>query len=166
MGELLKGKVSSLPERHTGEGIFFASKAADAMTFRSHTVQLLFDNRKNDVLVEEKRFVDGTDVEFRLRRRSRRKLSDLFAEFAPERHDYRFEKTRVLVRLFQKDYTSRSEARRLLAGLDRFKEIELDFEGVSRIGQGFADEIFRVFANAHPLRHRSHRFVSSRRWTP
>ena len=25
-----------------------------------------------------------------------------------------------------------------------------DFEGVASIGQAFADEIFRVFANAHP----------------
>jgi hypothetical protein len=26
----------------------------------------------------------------------------------------------------------------------------LDFQGVDEIGQPFADEIFRVFANAHP----------------
>ena len=26
----------------------------------------------------------------------------------------------------------------------------LDFGGVSEIGQAFADELFRVFANAHP----------------
>ena len=47
-------------------------------------------------------------------------------------------------------FVSRSEARRLLAGLDRFKAVELDFSGVSSIGQGFADEVFRVFAAAQP----------------
>jgi hypothetical protein len=35
-------------------------------------------------------------------------------------------------------------------GLDEFREVVLDFERVTGIGQGFADEIFRVFANAHP----------------
>jgi hypothetical protein len=33
---------------------------------------------------------------------------------------------------------------------DRFLEVVLDFTGVDFIGQGFADEIFRVFAQAHP----------------
>ena len=45
---------------------------------------------------------------------------------------------------------SRSEARRLLLGLEKFKEIILDFKDVKKIGQGFADEIFRVFHNRHP----------------
>lgn len=45
---------------------------------------------------------------------------------------------------------SRSEAKRLLAGLDRFAEVVLDFNGVEEIGQGFADEVFRVWARAHP----------------
>jgi ABC-type glycerol-3-phosphate transport system substrate-binding protein len=33
---------------------------------------------------------------------------------------------------------------------ERFKRVELDFAGVSEIGQAFADEMFRVFAAAHP----------------
>ncbi len=150
IGELLKGKTTTMSTRHTGEGIFFASKAADTMSFRSHAICLLFDNLKKDTFVREAPSVRGTDVTFSIGRRSRRQLEAIFAEFAPERHDYRFEKTRVLVRMFQKDYVSRSEARRLLAGLDKFKEIELDFSGVVSLGQGFADEVFRVFAKAHP----------------
>jgi hypothetical protein len=54
------------------------------------------------------------------------------------------------VKLFQKEYVSRSEARLLLAGLDRFKKIRLDFRGVKSMGQGFADEVFRVFLENHP----------------
>ena len=38
----------------------------------------------------------------------------------------------------------------MLAGLDKFKEIILDFQGVKSIGQGFADEILRVFQKEHP----------------
>src|SRR5271156_6270298 len=45
---------------------------------------------------------------------------------------------------------SRSQARRVLARFDRFREVLLDFSGVEFIGQAFADEIFRVFATAHP----------------
>ena len=52
--------------------------------------------------------------------------------------------------MFHSDYVSRSEARRLLHGLEKFKEIILDFSGVKSIGQGFADEVFRVFQNGHP----------------
>jgi anti-anti-sigma regulatory factor len=41
---------------------------------------------------------------------------------------------------------SRSQAKRLLSRIDRFKTVILDFKGVDSIGQAFADEIFRVFA--------------------
>ena len=34
-------------------------------------------------------------------------------------------------------------------GLERFREVVLDFAGVDAIGQGFADEVFRVWARAH-----------------
>ena len=45
---------------------------------------------------------------------------------------------------------SRSQAKRLLARVDRFKEVILDFADVHSIGQAFADEIFRVFSSQHP----------------
>jgi hypothetical protein len=34
--------------------------------------------------------------------------------------------------------------------MEKFKVIRLDFDRVEMIGQGFADEIFRVFQNRHP----------------
>jgi hypothetical protein len=45
---------------------------------------------------------------------------------------------------------SRSRAKRVGNRFERFKRVELDFAGVSDIGQAFADELFRVFAAAHP----------------
>ncbi len=45
---------------------------------------------------------------------------------------------------------SRSKAKRVMSGVAKFKEVVLDFSGVERIGQAFANEIFRVYANAHP----------------
>ena len=38
----------------------------------------------------------------------------------------------------------------MLARVEKFREVMLDFEGVDTIGQAFADEIFRVFQTAHP----------------
>ena len=44
---------------------------------------------------------------------------------------------------------SRSEARRLSHGLERFKDVIVDFAGVESVGQGFVDELFRVWASNH-----------------
>ena len=35
-------------------------------------------------------------------------------------------------------------------GLEKFRSVELDFGHVENIGQGFADEVFRVYVAAHP----------------
>lgn len=150
IGELIKGKTTTMREKHTGEGIFFTSKTADIVSFRSHKTNLIFDNLIGDVLVEEAKYLKGTEVIFRVSRKSKRKLADIFFQYAPEEYDYEFNKTRVVVKLFKEDYISRSEAKRLVSRLDQFKEIILDFKGVRSIGQGFADEVFRVFQNRYP----------------
>ena len=38
----------------------------------------------------------------------------------------------------------------MAAGCGRVRTLLLDCSGVAAIGQAFADEVFRVFANAHP----------------
>lgn len=60
--------------------------------------------------------------------------------------------SRTTLKLFGlgRDFVARSEARRLLQGLESFREIVVDFTGVKSIGQGFADEVFRVFPLHHP----------------
>lgn len=58
----------------------------------------------------------------------------------------------TVIRLFAigTEFVSRSEAKRLVRGLERFREVVLDFEGVRLVGQGFADEVFQVWSSAHP----------------
>jgi anti-sigma regulatory factor (Ser/Thr protein kinase) len=150
MIELIKGKTTTQPRAHSGEGIFFVSRAADRFSLRSHRLQLEWDNKRADVFVSEPRFLKGTLASFEIDRNSRTRLENVFAEFAPEAYDFQFQKTRVLVKLLRRDYVSRSEAKRLLHNLDKFSEIELDMRDVRNVGQGFADEVFRVFATAHP----------------
>ena len=45
---------------------------------------------------------------------------------------------------------ARSQARRILRRLEEFQEIIFDFRDVEILGQGFADEVFRVFQNKYP----------------
>lgn len=148
--ELLKGRTTTMKEAHTGEGIFFTSRVADRFVLRSHRIQIEWSRAKGDVFVSQQRLLGGTRVSFTLQRSSRRGLDDVFGKYAPEEYDFRFQKTRVLVKLLQPDYVSRSEARRLVANLEKFSEIVLDFKDVKSVGQGFADEVFRVFARRHP----------------
>ena len=85
---------------------------------------------------------------------STRKLTDIFNEFAdPADNNYSFDKTIVSVKLVQyegESLVSRSQAKRLMARVEKFRTAMLDFEGVQSIGQAFADEIFRVYKSAHP----------------
>ena len=150
MIELVKGKTTTMPQAHSGEGIFFVSRSADRFDLRSHRLQIAWDRAREDVFVSDTRFLQGTLARFGILRDSRTRLEDVFAEFAPEKYDFQFQRTRVLVKLLRQDYVSRSEAKRLLHNLDKFSEIELDMRDVKHVGQGFADEIYRVFAAAHP----------------
>jgi hypothetical protein len=109
-----------------------------------------WNRARDDVFVSRQRFLKGTDVRFSVQRSTRSRLEQVFGEFAPEDYDFQFRKTKVLVKLLQRDYVSRSEARRLVANLEKFREVVLDFRDVKSVGQGFTDEVFRVFARRHP----------------
>ncbi len=79
-----------------------------------------------------------------------RVLVDVFKQFT---RDHAFVRTRPVVKLFEigTTFVSRSEARRLLDGLDTdFGVVEVDFAGVEDVGQGFVDELLRVWPATHP----------------
>jgi hypothetical protein len=64
-----------------------------------------------------------------------------------------FDQTRVQLRLLTTEgqaLDSRAAARRVGLRLTTFKRAEIDFEGVTDVGHGFTDELFRVFARANP----------------
>ena len=144
---LLKGKQTTDSKQHSGQGIFFTSKVADSFILKSARTYLVFDNNLNDISIKDIKNFKGTKVIFSLKQRSRRDLGDLFKQF--QDNDYEFDKTKLRVSISmagkESEYVSRSEAKRLLFGLEKFKRIVLDFKKVKGIGQGFADEIFRVF---------------------
>jgi anti-sigma regulatory factor (Ser/Thr protein kinase) len=147
--DLLKGKETTAPEAHSGEGIFFTSKIADLLTIKSFEKKLVFDNVEQDIYIKDIKSVRGTKVDFVLNLKSKKKLADIFNQYTDE--SFQFSKTGVKVKLYHQDvdYVSRSQARRILAGLEKFKTIEFDFKDVKTIGQAFADEIFRIWQAGH-----------------
>lgn len=150
--ELLKGKTTTNPHSHSGEGIFFTSKIADVFILESFGYRLRVDNTIPDVFIEKIDSLKGTKVHFELNKNTKKHLSDVFFEYEAEPGSFAFDKTKVQVKLFQAGtiYISRSQAKRLLSNLDKFSLIVLDFQGVETVGQAFADEVFRVFQSNHP----------------
>jgi anti-sigma regulatory factor (Ser/Thr protein kinase) len=147
--ELSKGRVTTDPARHTGEGLFFVSKLPACFEMQSGALSWKMDNARGDFAIGTAPPRSGTRVRIELIPGGSRSLADLFGEYAI---DFEFSKTRTYVKLFERggQFISRPEAKRLLHGLEKFREIVLDFSGVDAIGQGFADEVFRVWARAHP----------------
>jgi len=152
MQDLLKGKTTTQPHSHSGEGIFFTSKIADLFRLESFEYTLRVDNNIKDVFFEElKPSKNGTRVLFTISMHSKKHLSDIFNRFVTNPGEPGFNKTEILVRLFTQGtiYISRSQARRILSGLEKYETIVLDYDKVSTVGQAFADEIYRVFKNNH-----------------
>lgn len=147
---LLKGKQTTDPKRHSGQGIFFTSKIADKFILESGKLRLVINNALDDIALEDIKQIKGTRVYFSIKQKSRKNIRKLFSEY--QNDDYEFDKTAITIHLSEKqeEHVSRSEAKRLLVGLDKFKRIVLDFKKVKGIGQGFADEIFRVYQNSNP----------------
>jgi len=152
--ELSKGKLTTDPDRHTGEGIFFSSRMFDHYQILSGGV--FFSHRieeEEDWILERDIPKEGTAVIMSIKNNSNRTTKEIFEKFSSRNEDYGFTKTVVpgrLVKHGMEQLISRSQAKRLLARFERFKVVILDFKGVDEIGQAFADEVFRVFPATHP----------------
>ena len=150
--ELSKGRLTTDPAHHTGEGVFFVCRAFDQISIVSGNLRLA-SRKGSDWLLQELETWPGTYVTMEISVFSPRKLKAVFDRYASDKGDYGFSKTHILVSLVgygDENLVSRSQAKRLLTRLDRFKEIVFDFKDVSTIGQAFADEIFRVYQREHP----------------
>ncbi len=147
--ELLKGKKTTEPTQHSGQGIFFTSKLADSFTIKSSDKILMFNNIVNDLFIEDRKTRVGTTVIFSINLDTKKTTKEIFDAFTNQ--EYEFSKTQVKIKLFRvgKNILSRSEARRVMIGLESFQDVILDFQDVDSIGQAFADEIFRVWKNNH-----------------
>lgn len=148
--DLLKGKQTTSPREHTGEGIFFTSKAGDMLTIQSSRKKLIFNNILDDIFIKEAKKTIGTKVNFRVLLKSKRNLASIFKKYSDKAFSFAKTETKVSLYKIDTDFISRSQARRIVFGLDKFKKIVLNFKGVDTIGQAFADEVFRVWHRFHP----------------
>lgn len=151
--ELAKGKFTTDPANHSGEGIFFASRMFDRFVIASGEVYFSHEfDAKEDWILQASSASGGTLVRMTLHNHTARTLKKVFDKFTTD-DDYGFTKTVVPVKLMRygdDKLVSRSQAKRLLSRFDRFKVVVLDFSGVASVGQAFADEVFRVFRAKHP----------------
>jgi len=153
--ELSKGKLTTDPARHSGEGIFFTSRMFDKFSIFSAKLFYSYSEHSGDWLIEDhEKMVPGTMVVLSISANAKTVIQQVFDKFTGD--DFGFTKTHVpvfLARYGDENLVSRSQAKRLLTRFERFKEIVLDFYKVDSIGQAFADEIFRVFTSQNPNIH-------------
>lgn len=151
MMELAKGKLTTQPDRHCGQGLFFVARAADI--FDLHANRQAFQRRPGRSGWFSLRPLErqGTSIFLAIALDTPRTLDDVLRAHAEQ--GYGFDRTEVALRLLTGPsigLESRAQARRVASRLTQFRCAKLDFSGIDDIGPAFADELFRVFARAHP----------------
>lgn len=155
--QLSKGKLTTDKENHTGEGIFFTSRAMDNFYIFSFELNYYRENSEEGdwCLADKEKPFPGTLVAMEINIHSTQTLVEVFKQFTTLDAEEipKFNKTYIIVALAKQGderYVSRSQAKRILSGLDKFSEVVLNFKNIETVGQGFVDEVFRVFQNRYP----------------
>ena len=155
VNELFKGKLTTDPDHHSGEGIFFTSRLMDY--FAAVSCGSIFTHNKYSEISQEisvfgsgriRKNKRGTLIYMSLSNYSNKNALDIFNSYASIEGG--FTKTSIpLKNIYDMPPVARSQAKRLVRRLGDFEEVILDFEGMEAIGQGFAHELFVVFQNEH-----------------
>ena len=150
--ELSKGKVTSDPQNHSGEGIFFSSRACDYFSIEANGFCFIRDNTENDWSLHQTERKKGSRVTCELALNSQRDLAEIFKTYQGGEDNLQFCKTDITVALadlYGERLISRSQAQRVTRNLENFSSVLLDFKGIRNVGQGFVDQVFRVFPQQH-----------------
>ena len=156
--EIAKGKYTTAATGHSGMGIFVSSRMLDGFCLYSrglsfvprtpHGVDLSFQ------WIAPLTWAEGTVVLMDIALDSTRTAQSVYERyFSPDEIGWdAFHTTEVPVKLAQlsSQLTSRSQGKWVVERATQFRTVILDFEGVETVGQAFVDEVFRVFATAHP----------------
>jgi anti-sigma regulatory factor (Ser/Thr protein kinase)/DNA-binding transcriptional ArsR family regulator len=152
--ELSKGKLTTATTGHSGIGVFVCSRMFDRFTIRSDGLVFTHDHDFTFDWLDDELYRKGTIVLMEIGLDSERTPSQVYDRyFDPEEvGDVAFRATEVPVRLaaLGDDLISRSQGKWVVSRIEQFSRVLLDFTDVKAVGQGFVDEVFRVFANAHP----------------
>jgi anti-sigma regulatory factor (Ser/Thr protein kinase) len=154
MFELSKGKLTSMPQAHSGHGLFFTARLADF--FNLHANENAFQLRNSDLPTWVKSRPmprQGTSVYLAIALDTPRCLDEvlvahsLHGQGLSDSSRYSFDRTVLPLRLLTGHnigLESRAQARRVMARMSQFRRAEVDFGGIEDIGHAFADEMFRV----------------------
>lgn len=155
--ELSKGKLTTDQVHHTGQGIFFTSRMFER--FEIYSENLLYvhtmDENGQWFQQEKKEYLRGTSIFMEIGLDAKHTITEVFDKYTTIDEDDipQFTRTRVdvhLIRYGSEQLLSRSQAKCVVANLEKYSEIILNFKGITQIGQAFADEIFRVFQKKYP----------------
>jgi DNA-binding MarR family transcriptional regulator len=158
--ELAKGKLTTDPSKHTGEGIYFSSKMFDEFVILSRGIAYTHIGGRSGSGQKDKEMVmdismekaEGTMVRMTVSPRTKRTRLSVFDAYSSPQ-DNTFSSTYVPVELAKagdSNLISRSQSKRMTARFELFSHVALDFSGVTSVGQAFMDETFRVFVLQHP----------------
>jgi anti-sigma regulatory factor (Ser/Thr protein kinase) len=154
MLELSKGKLTSLPDAHSGHGLFFTSRLADVFDLHANRLSFQFRGWDRRTWYRGKPMPrQGTSVYVAIALDTPRTLNGVLRAHSADGDSYGFETTQVPLQLITGGATgleSRAQAKRVAARLSAFRRAEVDFSGISDVGHGFADELFRVFSRQNP----------------
>ena len=152
--EISKGRLTTQPECHGGRGLFFVARMVDAMNLQSNGQVLQWRHRGESVQFRSHPLNrSGTTVFVSLALASTLRPTDTYSAFGSEDAPLDFSRTQVPLRLLTDNgltLDSRAQARWVVSRLELFATAELDFDGVDDVGPSFIDEVFRVYAKAHP----------------
>ena len=155
MFELSKGKLTSMPDAHSGHGLYFTTRLADFYNLHANNAAFQGHGAEHGRWSSSKAMVrQGTSIYLAIALDTERTLDGVLRGHSVEPGAYAFDRTVVPLRLLtgaQVGLESRAQAKRVVSRLGTaFRRAELDFAGIDDIGHGFADELFRVFARRHP----------------
>lgn len=155
--ELSKGNLTSAPKRHSGQGIFLTSRMFNEFSILSGSLYYSIAEDLDDSdgwiieVDEEENIQQGTIIKMIINYNSPKIVQEII-----DRHgdidSLAITKTHVPIKLAKykgEQLVSRSQAKRVLARINKFREVTLDFKGIESISPAFADEIFRVYQQDH-----------------
>jgi len=152
--ELAKGRLTTEPDNHGGRGLFFVARMVDAMNLQSNGEVLQWRDRGGSVSLRTHPINrSGTTVFASIALDTTARPSDTYSAYGSDAAPLDFSRTQVPLRLLTDSgvgLDSRAQARWVCSRLELFATAELDFDGVDDVGPSFIDEVFRVYAKAHP----------------
>ncbi len=154
MLELAKGKLSTQPDGHNGRGLFFTARLADIIDLHANAQAFQQRDWQREQWHRTRAACrQGSSVYVAFSLDTERRLDEVLRRYSLDGQSYGFERTVVPLQLAtgpQLALASRAQARRVALRLQRFRRVELDFDGLADVGHGFADELLRVFHHQHP----------------